>query len=176
MDWNSRMKEMNCTTKECDIILKNLDIYHEPIHETMAEMMLERSSNEFITTPDGNILILTDRLYDLGLGLQYYLCKYTNFHVLGVAVSYENALELTREQTVDILIVCGYQSHAKNYQVIPMLRRKMGTNVVMWALLDGLIHSICVDNQIKYQYSKYEPVQNFIRYILEENLAQRHLV
>lgn len=173
MDWELKLKEMNCTTKECDSIAKNLGRHNHYTTETLTDILLRKSSEEFIPTPQCNILILTDRLYDLGLGLKYYFYKYTNFNVIGVAANYNDAVEMTEKEEVDLLIVCGYQAYDLNYQVISMLRKQMHTNVVMWALLDGLIHSVCVQYNIKYQFSKFEPIQDFVAYLLDNHLVFR---
>lgn len=173
MDWEVKLKEMNCTTKECENISKNLGKHNHYTTETMTGIILRKSSEEFIPTPHCNVLILTDRLYDLGLGLKYYFYKYTNFNVLGVAANYNDAVEMTADKEADLLIVCGYQAYDLNYEVIPLLRKQMNTNVVMWALLDGLIYSICRERGINYQFSKFEPLQDFVAYLLDENLVYR---
>lgn len=130
--------------------------------------LLDRSNLDLkITFSTCRILILADRLYGLGIGVEYYLKRCTAHHVLGVAYDFNSVLTLAKEDGVDILIVVGLQSNIENYQAVDDLRRRFSTTPVMWAALDMPVRIVCKMHDITMCFDRHKGLEMLAEYITE---------
>lgn len=134
-------------------------------HEFFVDLMFDKTSNEHFDMK-GNILILADRLYGIGIGLEYYFRKNTEFTVLGVAKTLEEALDFSEQIEVDIIVSVGYQENKDNYKIIQILNQRKKVISFMWALIDELT---AYHYEIYYMtgiFDRNKPLENFVEYIL----------
>lgn len=120
------------------------------------------------------ILILADRLYGLGIGVEYYLKKCTAHIVLGVAYDFNSVAALTKEYGVDILIIAGLQSNFENYHAVDDLRQRFSTIPVMWAALDMPVRMVCKMHNITSSFDRHKGLEMFAEYITELSLLVPH--
>lgn len=169
------MDALNCSEEFTEYFQRKCMKWGEQesdVSKKLACINLERILNEANSSRQyqtrGTVLLISDRLLPLCLGLQYFFLSNTDFEVLGVASDYLEAMELCKDKKVDLLILGGYQKKAANYDIIRYLKVRDGTQAVMWALRDGLIDEVCAELQIKYVFNRFEPLDQFIRYIMSE--------
>ena len=113
----------------------------------------------------GDVLILSDRLACLGIVLQSCLGRCTSMHTLGVASSYQQAMQLSEGRRVRFLILAGYQWNASNYLAAEQLLLRDHTTAIMWATEDSFICDICREYHIEHLFNKFHPIREFLFYL-----------
>lgn len=121
---------------------------------------------------EGNVLLLSDRLYGIALGLQYFFVNHTKATVLDIADNYETALMAVQKRNIDLLIIAGYQKSRSNYKIIDYLEKRGRTRTVMWAVLDKYIDTICYQYHINYKFERTEPLSLFADYLIRNHLLE----
>lgn len=120
-----------------------------------------------ITNASCSVLILADRLYGLGIGVEYYLKKCTMHSVLGVACDLESVMALVEENRVDVLIIAGLQSNNRNYSAVEFLRRRFSTIPVMWAGLDYSVRMVCKEYGVFAAFDRHRGLDLLAEFITE---------
>lgn len=116
-----------------------------------------------------------DRLYGLGIGVEYYLKRCTVHHVLGVAYDFNSVLTLAKEDGVDILIDTGLQSNIENYRAVDDLRQRFSTTPVMWVALDMPVRMVCKMHGITICFDRHKGLEMLAEYITELSRFVPHL-
>lgn len=134
--------------------------------------LLGRSNfKRYIACPPRNILILADRLYGLGIGLEYYLHTCTPHKVFSVAYDFDCVVSLARKQHIDILIVAGLQHDSRNEIAVDFLRRRYQTYSIMWAGLDSAVYMTCQLFHINLPFDRHRPLEELAEYLSELSQA-----
>lgn len=112
-----------------------------------------------------NVLILSDRLYGIAVGVHYFMRKCTGANVV-VTYNGRNALDAAENTEFDYLVIAGYLHDEHGYEIIPKLRkRNPPPRIVMWARPDGLIQSICMEHNIFYVIDRWKPVDELVAFL-----------
>lgn len=169
------MKELRYSVEQREIAFweakaGNLISYNLMFVETMLQGITDYKQCNY----KANVLILADRLNGIGIGLQYYLTRYTKLNVCGVASDIDMALKMSDGKTINILIIIGYQRKEDNYQIIEVLKsRNSLTQIIFWASIDTLTKSLYRQYHMDNFVGRNDPVQGLVSLIntLQENAS-----
>lgn len=141
---NYLMNELRYDDKQKEKVFSEIEVGQQVVYNKMfANHMLQGITDCKQCNYNAKVLILADRLNGIGIGLQYYFTKFTKLKVCGVASDFDMALKMSKNKTIDMLIIIGYQRKKENYQIVQELKAKNSlTQIIFWATIDTFTESL----------------------------------
>jgi len=112
-----------------------------------------------------NVMIMTDRLPGIAIGLREYMQNSSDITVDLVSCLSE-AKEIINNKHIDFFILAGYQKNELNYNAVELVKKyNKYSTVIIYALLDPYITYFCRKYSIKAKYDRTKPIEGFIKYM-----------
>lgn len=120
-----------------------------------------------------NIMVLSDRLMGCSDGLCEYLKQYDDINVIRLW-SIDDAEKACKETIPDIFIIIGYLKDKNLYNILKTVKRSNKyACTVIYAMLDECIMNVKRDYEIEFEFSRCDPIPNFMNYL--EKIYQSRL-
>ena len=105
-----------------------------------------------------HILVVTTRLLGYACGIYECLQQIYNLDV-SLADSTATAEHLLEQHKYDYMLIVGHLRYKYNYRIINIAKAKE-VEIIMVALLDNLIASICFEYKIQYKLDRFHDIEN----------------
>ena len=113
-----------------------------------------------------SVIVINDRISVRPEKMVEFIQNQDDIYLIGVAGNVSQIQELTSSKQVDIVIFAGYQKNEENYEIVKNLTSHNNKPiVVMWAIPDEHIAFTCKEHEIRFQFDRQCPNEEFIDYL-----------
>lgn len=122
--------------------------------------------SEAINFKYNNVLLFSDRLKGESEILADFLKSNSNLHIVGIYDDFESAKEKVELEKLDFIVIVGYLSKEKNYEIVDYTRRcNHDIRTIHYALLDTILSLHDTKYRIYFRYDRTLPQIEMLEYM-----------